>query len=153
MDKQDIFQQVLTRLQDQCSTMQQAAQSSHDAATGSESKSEGKYDTRGLEASYLASAQAEQYENLKQAIHNLNGFIVSNGGEISHVQPGNIVEVESGGYIQHYFLLPSGGGVPLDYEGQDIITVTPDTPVYKAILGCNKGDLVEEQDLVILDIL
>ena len=91
MDKQDIFQQVLTRLQDQCSTMQQAAQSSHDAATGSESKSEGKYDTRGLEASYLASAQAEQYENLKQAIHNLNGFIVSNGGEISHVQLCNIV--------------------------------------------------------------
>ncbi len=153
MDKIELLRQVLARLREQLATMQHAAQSSHDAATGSESKSESKYDTRGLEASYLAGAQAEQCEKLAQAIHCLSGFTPPENTENSTVQPGCIVEVESAGDIQHYFLLPSGGGITLDYQGYELITLTPDTPIYQAILGSKQGDLSENQNFLVLDIL
>ena len=46
----------------------------HEAATGADTKAENKYDTRGLEASYLAAGQAEQAEELQRGLSALEAF-------------------------------------------------------------------------------
>lgn len=153
MDKRKILKAVIGQLNKQLDTMRHAARASHDAATGSESKSEGKYDTRGLEASYLADAQAEQCEKISRAVHLLGGFSpVENPGHPT-AEAGTVVEVESAGSIQYYFLLPCGGGITLEHEGCDVTTLTPDAPLYQSMLGAGHGDLIEDQDLLILDIM
>lgn len=152
MNKQEILLQILDKLQKQFVTMQEAAKSSHDAATGDEAKAEGKYDTRGLEASYLAGAQAEQCQKLSEAIHTLKNFPLTEDIPTT-AQPGTLVEVESDGLLQYYFLLPCAGGVSLEQNGFAITTLTPDAPLYQAILGAGHGELIEEHDLLILDLL
>ena len=153
MDKKTLLSQVLGRLEQQLATMQHAARSSHDAATGSESKSEGKYDTRGLEASYLAGAQIEQCEKIAQAIRILQTFVLPETDPDASAQAGHIVEVESNGDIQHYFLLPCAGGITLEHDDGEFITLTPDAPLYQAVLGKKAGELVEEKNSLILEIL
>lgn len=46
-----------------------ALSGAREAATGADTKAENKYDTRGLEASYLAAGQAEQADDLSRALH------------------------------------------------------------------------------------
>ena len=69
MTKQEAIEQFTAKLRQQLSSMMEAAKNTHEAATGQESKQEGKYDTRGLEASYLAGAQAQQTEKLTESLH------------------------------------------------------------------------------------
>lgn len=152
MNKQHIIQNILGQLEQQLETMRKAAISTKEAATGDEAKSEGKYDTRGLEASYLAQAQADQYLKLEHAIKLLSHFSPEPACDDT-VQVGSLVETEAEGIIKHYFLLPSAGGVTFDESGTEITTIAPDAPVYKALIGHKVGDLIELTDMIILDIV
>lgn len=153
MDKDALLRHVLDRLSRQLETMRNAARRSHDAATGSESKAEGKYDTRGLEASYLAGAQADQCGKIAEAIHALRGFTAEATDPASPAQAGSVVEVETRGEISHYFLLPCGGGLSISAEGIEITTLSPETPLYQALLHSRQGDLIEPRDLLVLDVV
>ena len=153
MDKEKLLKQLLGQIEKQLATMQQAARASHDAATGSEAKAEGKYDTRGLEASYLASAQIEQCEKLSKAIDTLNAFTFPTLEPDPSAKAGNIVEVESNGNLQYYFLLPCGGGMTLIHEDGDITTLTPEAPLYQAILGNKAGSLIGDGHSLILEVI
>ena len=53
MDKQSLHQALLMRLRADLELLERAAHTAREAATHEESKAENKYDTRGLEASYL----------------------------------------------------------------------------------------------------
>ena len=153
MDKTQLLQSVIDRLKQQLATMQNALQTSHEAATGSESKSESKYDTRGLDASYLADAQKEQCQRLSEIISTLNTFTPPPTQREPKAQLGSIVEIEHNTNIEHYFLLPSGGGITIEHEDHPITTLTPAAPLYQNILGKQPGDLIESYDLLILEII
>ena len=56
MSKSALLDQILQALKAQLSLMQAATAEARENATGDETRSEGKYDTRAIEASYLASA-------------------------------------------------------------------------------------------------
>lgn len=68
MDKLWLQQQVLQRLADDLQRVEQAARFAHETATHEENIAENKYDTLGLEASYLATGQARRAEALRQAL-------------------------------------------------------------------------------------
>ena len=63
------------------------------------------------------------------------------------------MELECDGNIEYYFLLPCGGGITLEHEYGDIVTLTPDAPLYQSILGQSPGSLVGEQNSLILEII
>ena len=58
MNKQQFVNKIIELLEQEVLNLSNAAKIAHADATGEESKAENKYDTRGLEASYLAGAQA-----------------------------------------------------------------------------------------------
>lgn len=64
--KHDLIQQVITSLRENLEVLRKAAMETHSNSTDAQSKQEGKYDTRKLEASYLAEAQAEKVVLLKK---------------------------------------------------------------------------------------
>lgn len=68
MDKTWLQQQVLQRLADDLLTTEQAARAAHETATHEENIAENKYDTLGLEASYLATGQARRAEAIREAM-------------------------------------------------------------------------------------
>ena len=58
MDKKRLLEEIIARLRADAAKMKAAALATHEEATHEDNKAESKYDTRGLEASYLAEAQA-----------------------------------------------------------------------------------------------
>ena len=68
MDKLLLQQQVCRRLADDLALLLAAAEDARQAATHEESKAENKYDTRGLEASYLAAGQARRAAEIRAAL-------------------------------------------------------------------------------------
>ena len=68
MNKRALIKKIVAKLADELETYFRAAQFSRAEATHESSKAENKYDTRGLEASYLARGQSKQAAEIKSAI-------------------------------------------------------------------------------------
>ena len=68
MNKRTLLKSILAALQEELQTFTRAAMAARAEATDPQSRAENKYDTRGLEASYLAAGQARQVAELEAAI-------------------------------------------------------------------------------------
>src|ERR1700741_1941186 len=68
MDKQKLLQSVITQLEEELGRALAAAKASHEAATAEENRPENQYDTRALEASFLARGQAARISELEHGI-------------------------------------------------------------------------------------
>ena len=81
--KARLLELIRNELRAQLLRLTQAAQEAHAAATDAGSKAESKYDTRNLEASYLASGQAKQVDELAEALRLFEAFdaTISDGGD------------------------------------------------------------------------
>lgn len=126
--KQSVVLQVIQKLEGELSVLSQAARTAHEAATHEESKPEDQYDTRGLEASYLASAQAKRAEEIQAAV------IYFKNAELRSLR---LLTVEIMKRKQHYLIASLGGGISVQVGEQAIQVLTPDSP-----LG---GELAERQ--------
>src|SRR5216684_6973659 len=68
MDKARLTKQIAASLRENLVILEKAARASHAEATHESSKAESKYDTRGLEAAYLAGGQARQAKEILDSI-------------------------------------------------------------------------------------
>lgn len=116
------------------------AESARDEATHGESRAENKYDTRGLEASYLAAGQAERVLELRAALAALE----ARGGE--RVGVGSLVRTDGGAW---YLVAQGAGGVRVELDGHTVSVLSPDAPLGRALLGCEPGDEVEVSGRVV----
>ncbi|MBT8036950.1 MAG: hypothetical protein KJO21_05350 [Verrucomicrobiae bacterium] len=152
MSKKEIVRQIAAHLNQQLATMKEAAKATHEASTGDEAKAEGKYDTRGLEASYLADAQAEQCQKLERSVHVFESLILADHPSGGSIGPGDLVETEHEGIFHYYLLTPCAGGISIEYEGYDLTTVSPEAPLYQDLLDRQVGDKLDHPPLLILDV-
>ena len=67
-DKDRIVAALLEQVQAELDGMEAVAEAARDEATSSETKAEGKYDTRATEASYLARGQAWRIVSLRKQV-------------------------------------------------------------------------------------
>src|SRR5258705_4126387 len=66
--KARLLVKIIASLTESLSVLEKAARASHAEATHESSKAESKYDTRGLEAAYLAGGQARQAKEILDSI-------------------------------------------------------------------------------------
>ena len=64
MNKTHLQTLIIDKLQADLAVAKDALKASHEAATHAESKAENKYDTRGLEAAYLADGQRKRVHEI-----------------------------------------------------------------------------------------
>jgi transcription elongation GreA/GreB family factor len=143
MDKQKLVGQILTELTVKYETLCQAAKASHDVATHEDSKAENEYDTRGLEASYLAGAQSKRALELEEAISVYKSLKIKDFGPEDLIDLTALVELESEGRNSFYFIGPEGGGMKLQQEGKTVVVITPESPLGKNLLEKEIDDEVE----------
>ena len=146
MDKLLLQQQVLERLSEDLLQAEQAARAAHESATHEENIAENKYDTLGLEASYLAAGQAKRVEEIKQSLTlcqnlqlQLRAYDAQRGIEV-----GALVGLEDeNGRQQWLFLAPDAAGLKVEVVGQPVTVITPRSPLGHSLLGKFEGDEVE----------
>lgn len=141
IDKKELLQKIITQLESELVLIAEAAKNTYDIATHEENKPENEYDTRGLEASYLAGAQAERVSEMKNTIVLLKALKVKDFAESDAIAFSAIVETESEGKTQLMFVLPSGGGIKIKFSEKLIQTVTPNSPLGEALIGLFVGDV------------
>lgn len=129
-----------------------SAAEAHAAATDPDSKAESKYDTRSLEASYLAAGQARNVEELAQALERLERLEAKDFEITDPVACGALVETDRDGVPAWYLLLPAGGGHELEFEGRSITLLAPDSRLYQALDGKTMGEVCDDPDLMITEV-
>ncbi|MGE4408018.1 GreA/GreB family elongation factor [Pseudomonas sp.] len=142
MNKNAIRQQIIATLEADRQVAQAALAASHEAATHAESKAENKYDTRGLEAAYLADGQRRRLHEIETALaayRNLPSGTCPDGG----ARVGALLCLEHGGSERWFFLGPDAAGLKLQHEGREILVISPRSPLGQALLGHEVGDEVE----------
>jgi transcription elongation GreA/GreB family factor len=120
-----------------------AALDAHAAATDPGSKAESKYDTRSLEESYLATGQARQVEELAdtlQIFEKLKPIKFSKNDEIAS---GALVELKRGNEMLSFLLVPAAGGLEILHNKKEITLLSPESPLYRALIGKKAGDTID----------
>ena len=131
----------------------QAARDSHAAATDPGSKAESKYDTRSLEASYLAAGQAKQLEDLARDVAAFDSLRLPGFGIEDAIDAGALVEVELNDESQWFLLAPAAGGLTLDWGGREITLLTPASALYHKLLGLRTGDSLDDPPLFVSEVM
>jgi transcription elongation GreA/GreB family factor len=137
--KSDLMECILEALRDNLAVLEKAARAAHAEATHESSKAENKYDTRGLEAAYLAGGQARQAREILESIKVYGALQVKEFGVTDPIELSALVELETQGTTGRYFIGPRNGGLEVDYKGTEIIVLTPQSPLGQQLMGKKAG--------------
>ncbi|MEA3208114.1 MAG: hypothetical protein QOE70_1171 [Chthoniobacter sp.] len=140
MNKHALVQEIIAALDRDLAAYAQSARAAHAEATHEQSKAENKYDTRGLEASYLAHGQSRQAAETEQARRQFESLALRDFGPSDPVDLGALIELERGGERCFYFLGPRAGGTQIMHENQEVLVLTPQSPLGQKLLGKKQRD-------------
>ena len=137
--KTKLVQQIVASLAESVAVLQKAARASHAEATHESSKAENKYDTRGLEAAYLAGGQARQAKEILDSIKLYESLALKDFAPGEPIDLTALVELESDGARSAYFLGPRNGGLEIEFEGRELTVITPQSPLGQKLMGKKAG--------------
>lgn len=150
--KSALLEKVRSDLRARLEILTRAAVEAHAAATDPGSKAEGKYDTRSLEASYLAAGQARQVEELAEALRVFETLSPPDFGFGDAIDAGALVEADRAGETVFYLMAPASGGLVVQHEGAEVTLLTPASQLYQKLLGRSAGDLLEDPPMLIIEV-
>lgn len=140
MDKAKLKAQLLGELGARLERMTDSANQTRRGAIHEESRAENDKDTRSLEASYLARGQAFRVAELSAERSRVEGLNMRDFGADDPIALGAVVDFErEDGLERRILLVPGGGGLILKGD-PEIHTITPETPLGRALLGKRAGD-------------
>ncbi|ACO76820.1 hypothetical protein AvCA_05670 [Azotobacter vinelandii CA] len=144
MSKTRVLQLILARLEDDLALARIAVQTAHEAATHEESVAENKYDTRGLEAAYLAAGQSRRLEEIRQALNRYRNLQARPFDAGRGIQLTDLVRLVDGqGVEQTLFLGPDAAGLKVRDGDRQVMVITPRSPLGQRLLGRGEGDEIE----------
>jgi transcription elongation GreA/GreB family factor len=98
----------------------------------------------GLEASYVAQGQANRAQEIKQALEMYRNVELRSFAGDAAIRLTALVSLEAeDGSSRTVFLGPAAGGLKVEEDGEEIIVITPGSPLGRALLGKSAGDRVE----------
>jgi len=139
MSKQALHAQIIARLQSELTMLTQAAMATHAEATDEENKAEDKYDTRGLEASYLAHGQSLAAQEAAQAVAQFQSLPLRDYTAAEPIGLGALVTLGDG---SRYFIGPRSGGTEIEFAGSNVMVITPQSPLGRELVGRTQGERV-----------
>jgi len=143
MNKALLIKTLCETVESDLQVIKEAALAAHKAATDPENKAENAYDTRGLEASYLAGAQAKRVAELEEVLFYCRNTEPKEFGPADTIAPSALVEIDMSQKTSWVFIVVKGAGMNVSFEGRNIQTITPTSPLGEGLMGLKKGDTAE----------
>ena len=140
MKKKDVVDRIVEALRAKVALHLAAARAAHDEATHEDMVAEDKYDTRGLEASYLADGQARQMEEVANAHQEYAALFLKKFAPTDPIDVSALVVLEMKKKQFVYFVGPSAGGTEVECDGETVLVITPQSPLGKQLVGRKRGD-------------
>lgn len=146
MNKRLLIKHILQELEHVHQSAVAAAQRAYDTATDEENEAENKYDTLGLEASYLAHGQSKRVAECEADLITFSKLKVVECLADNPISIGTLVGIEDEEGIQQFvFLSPVAGGLKFNFNHKEITIVTSSAPLGKALNASRPGDEIEVQ--------
>lgn len=140
MQKGAVIKSILARLEADLQLAIASADSAKDTATSKENIAENKYDTLGLEAAYLAHGQSNRAQRLGEEIQAFNALRDIDNPEM--VSLGSLVSIlDTNDTTKLVFIGPGAAGLTLEVAGEQVVVVTPSSPLGSGLLGLSPGDI------------
>src|SRR3979409_1077239 len=111
MKKSQLLTQIIAALTQSLNVLEKAARASHEEATHESSRAESKYDTRGLEAAYLAGGQARQPKEILDSIKLYEVRPLKDFAPDEPIDLTALVELDTDGTRATFFIGPKSGGL------------------------------------------
>ncbi len=143
MNKHELVKQILAQLTADVELYARAARAAHSEATDEQSKAENKYDTRGLEASYLARGQYRQAAEAQEALRHFESLVVRSFGPNDPIDLTALVELEGKRERNFYFIAPRAGGTEVVYQDKEVLVINPHSPLCRQLMGKKQGDVLQ----------
>jgi len=155
MEKHAVLDAAQSALDKQLSAAEQAAMQAYQSATDKENIAENKYDTLGLEASYLAHGQSKRVESCRQDLQNFRQLRARlDPVAMDSVKLGGLATLENqDGSLYHFLLLPMAGGTRLQVSGEEVLIVTHASPMGRSLIDREIGDEVPHPQFGVLEII
>lgn len=120
-----------------------AAQNAHEGATHSDAQAKSKYDTHGLELSYLAGSQYRRARALELQILGLEREDLPPFAADDAIENGALVTLENAsGQQLRYLISELGAGSSLAFE-EPVQVISPESSIGQQLSGLSCGDTVE----------
>ena len=148
MNKKKVLESIIAALEHDWSAASNAAKQARETATHTESVAKTKYDTFGLEASYLAHGQSKRVFELAEGLEVYKGLSLLEFDFDTEIATSALVHLESeDGDTRWIFIGPTEGGLTVKYRDVghsevEIVVVTGNAPLGKKLLGKVEGDEV-----------
>ncbi|MCP3978396.1 MAG: hypothetical protein GY716_03555 [bacterium] len=142
-DKQTLVAELRARVELEMQSLRESQRAAQDGAIHEEARQEDPKDTRAIEAQYIARGLAERVETLQGTLAALAQFRLDGFGPDDPVGLSALVALHDGDDERVYFLVPVGGGEALEANRTTVRTLTPASPLGRAITGKCVGDDVE----------
>jgi transcription elongation GreA/GreB family factor len=140
MNKRAVLKKIIAKLTGELEVYFRAAQFARAEATHESNKAENKYDTRGLEASYLARGQSRQAAEIETSIAEFEKLDTRKFLDDEAIGLGALVELEHGGESSIYFIGPRAGGTEVLHDKKEILVITPQSPLGEQLMGKKSGE-------------
>jgi transcription elongation GreA/GreB family factor len=143
MNKREVVERIIEQLREGLEVYEKAARAAHAEATHEQSKAENKYDTRGLEASYLARGQSRHAAEIVHAIEEFSELRNAPAEFSEGIDVGALVELSGRRDRSFYFFGPRAGGTEVVVDGQEVLVLTPQSPLGQQLVGRKAGENVK----------
>jgi len=142
MNKESILACIIKQLRADLQVSEQAVKMARDTATHSDCLGSSKYETMGLEASYLAQGQGIRLLEIERALAYFKQLKIPQAMTIIAV-PALLTICDEQEEEQHLWLSADGGGMKVQHDHKSITLITPKSPLGRALIGRSAGDLIE----------
>lgn len=143
MNKRALVRKIIAQLDAELALSAQSARAAHAEATDEQSKAENKYDTRGLEASYLARGQSQKAAETLHGRRALEELALPDFGPGDAIDLGALVELDGVEGLACYFIAPCAGGTEILHEKKPVLVITPQSPLGRQVLGRRQGERIQ----------
>ena len=152
-DKKSIFREIIQSLEQNLSDLRNAAEQAHQGATHEDAVAKSKYETHGLELSYLAGTQYERARKLETDLAILKKFEIKPLEEDEEISIGSLVEISDGKKSTFVFISSQGAGSEVTYNGKKILVLSSTSPMGESLIGSSIYDEFEVQKEKFMTIL
>jgi len=134
MDKQQILNLIIAQLRSDLAMSELAVKVARDTASHADCLGSSKYETMGLEASYLAQGQGLRLLEVERALNHFTQLSLRESA--SAIGLSSLVELEDEhGERQLLWLAADAGGLKIDCLGAVITVITARSPLGSALIG------------------
>jgi hypothetical protein len=141
--KKALLKKIVAALTAEKEASMTAARAAHAEATHEQNRADNKYDTRGLEASYLARGQSRQVAEAALAIERFEMLPLKDFGPADPIDLAAFVELSSKSGSSYYFIGPCSGGTEVTQDKKEVLVITPQSPLGQQLVGKKQGDKLQ----------